>query len=350
MIEGKTRTEAQYRATQLDSSSSLKVFSQDRRKYYKLYVLGEKVPDDESDTKASVMGRVVETLILEPELFDSRFCMSCIAKAPTGLMEAFVEALYKHTKNATNEKGELSRSFEEIAKDAHKDSGFKHKFETVLEKFSGSDAEIYYREILDIRSKGLTVVTGDDVTNAERIVTELKTNDITSKIINQVSDNRYDVYNQLQIEGYEIDGLQLKSMIDKIIVDNVKKTISVYDLKCVWAVEGFYDQYYLYRRAYIQAYLYLEAARYWKSEVGLEDYTVEIPAFIVCDSINYYIPLIYTLYNTDINEAYSGFVHQGTKYPGVETIIKDLIWAKKNAEWRISRVNYENSGIVHIKG
>lgn len=345
MIEGKTKTEAQYRATQLDSSSSLKMFSQDRRKYFKNYILGEKVPDDESDTKASIMGRVVETLLLEPELFDSRFCMSCIAKAPTSLMLAFVEALYRLTKTAPADK-----SFEDIAREAYKESGFKYKFETVLEKFIGSDAEIYYKEILEVRSKGLTVVTADDVTNAERIVEELKTNEITASIINQKTDDRYTVYNQLQIEGYDIDGLELKSMLDKVIVDHKLKTIQPFDLKCVWAVEDFYDNYYLYRRAYIQAYLYDQAVRWWKKQVGLDDYHVEYLKFVVCDSINYYSPLVYFLYGSDMGNAYDGFDYQGKSYPGVCEIIKDLIWAKKEDKWRISRSNYKSDGIIHIKG
>ena len=70
-ISGKTKTEATYRAVNLDSSSSLKEFSTNRRKYHKKYILGEKVEDD--DTKAATIGRVVETLLLEPEEFDNRF-------------------------------------------------------------------------------------------------------------------------------------------------------------------------------------------------------------------------------------------------------------------------------------
>ena len=39
MIQGTAKTEAQYRAIYLDSSSSLKDFSTDRRKYHKKYIL-----------------------------------------------------------------------------------------------------------------------------------------------------------------------------------------------------------------------------------------------------------------------------------------------------------------------
>lgn len=74
MIKGTARTEAQYRAVVMDSSSSLKDFSTDRKKYYKKYFLGEKVED--KDSSAANMGRIVETLLMEPHLFDDKFYMS----------------------------------------------------------------------------------------------------------------------------------------------------------------------------------------------------------------------------------------------------------------------------------
>lgn len=348
MIEGKTKTEATYRAINLNSSSSLKEFSIDRRKYHKKYVLGEKV--DEKDTQASVIGRLVETLLLEPEEFDNRFYMSSCATAPTGLMLSFVDSLYKHTMEATNEHGQIVRSFEDIAKDAYADSGFKIKFDAVIGKFVGSDAEIYYNELRKVKANNLTVVTTQDVTNAENIVNEMRSNIVTANVVNLVNSARWEVFNQIQIEGYEFDGIQFKSMMDKLVVDHNNKTIQVYDLKCVWAVENFYEEYYLYRRAYIQAFLYWKAAVAFKDENDMSDYTVEPIKFIVCDSTNYYNPLIYQLSMEDILEAYEGFEHKGKKYPGVGDIIKDLKWAIENDIWNISRSNYLASGLVNLKG
>jgi|SRR6478609_6468198 len=349
MIKGSTKTEKEYRAITMDSSSSLKEFSLDRRKYFKKYVLGERVSEEE-DSKASIIGRLVETLLFEKDEFDNRFFMSSTAKAPTGNMLAFVEALYKHTRDNSDENGNIKVAFEEIAKLAHKDSEYKWSLDKVLEKFIGTDNEIYYKEIREVRSKGLTVVTTDDITNAERIVEDLLSNDITGPILNIVNSERYSVYNQFQIEGYDIDGLTLKSMLDKLIIDHKAKTIQFYDLKCVWAVESFYEEYYLYRRAYIQAYLYKEACRELKAREGLEYYNVEDPKFIVCDSINYYSPLIYTLNGDDMDDAYNGFEHKGRKFPGVKDIIADLKWARDNDKWNISRKNYLNNGMVNIKG
>lgn len=348
MITGTIKTEAGYRAIIMDSSSSLKDFSLDRKKYYRKYILSESVED--KDTQAAVMGRVVETLLLEPELFDSRFYMSACASSPTGLMLEFVEALYRATRDATDEYGNVTKSFEDMSKEAYVESGFKIKYEAVIGKFIGSDSEIYYNELRQVRANNLTVVTVQDITNAERIVEDLKTNNVTKDIVNLVTSSRWEIRNQFQIEGYEVDDHLFKSMMDKIIIDHTEKTIQVYDLKCVWAVEGFYEEYYLYRRAYIQAFLYYRAANDMAKEGELFGYFVYPPKFIVCDSTNYFNPLIYTLSVGDLTEAYNGFEHKGRQYPGVKELISNLDWALSTNTWNMSRQNYMSNGLVPLKG
>jgi hypothetical protein len=346
MIQGQTKTEAQYRAVIMDSSSSLKEFSENRKKYHKKYILNEKVENE--DSKASVMGRLVETLLMEDHLFDSKFHMSVVNAAPTAMMLDFVEALYKHTAAATNEDGILTRSFEDLCKDAYVDSGFKIKLEAVLTKFIGSDAEVYYKEIREVRSKGLTVVTTQDVTNAEKIVTELKTNPITAEIVNLVNSVQYSVHNQLQVEGYDVFGHMFKSMMDMVHVDHANKIVQVYDLKCTWSVENFYEEYYLYRRAYIQGFLYQKAAESWASEMGYGDYTILYPKFIVCDSTNYMSPLVYGMSESSMQSAEEGFEYKGRIYPGVAQLIEDLDWSIENDKWNISKENYINNGVVKL--
>ena len=350
MIKGASKTEATYRAIMLDSSSSLKEFSMDRKKYYRKYVLGERVED--KDTLAATIGRVVETLLLEPHEFDKRFYMSSCVNAPTGLMLEFVNALCKHTEEATSEDGTISRSFEEIARDAYADSGFKIKFDAVITKFVGSDAEIYYNEMRKVKAEGLTVVTTEDVANAEKIVNELKTNHVTAEVVNLTDSVRWQVFNQMQVEGYVVEGQLFKSMMDKVIVDHEQKTIQVYDLKCTWSVENFYEEYYLYRRAYIQAFMYYKAADQLRfiNDAEWGDYEEQPPKFNVCDSTNYFNPLIYQLTMEDLSEALLGFEHKGRKYPGVRELIKDLKWALENNVWNISRTNYLSNGVVNIKG
>jgi hypothetical protein len=350
MIKGNSKTEAQYRALVMDSSSSLKDFSQDRKKYYKKYFLGEKVED--KDSSAANMGRIVETLLMEPHLFDEKFYMSSCASTPTGLMLDFVEALYRHTRDATDEDGIVGRPMNELMEDAYKDSGFKIKYEAVVNKFIGSDAEIYYNEIRRVRTLNLTVVNTTEIAVAEKIVEQLRINSTTAPILNLTNSSRYQIFDQMQVEGYTIDGHLFKSMLDKVVIDHKEKTIQPYDLKCTWSVENFYEEYYLYRRAYIQAYLYYHAMLHIASDPDSEyyGYTVNYLQFIVCDSTNYYQPLIYTLDAGDMMDAYKGFVHKGRTYPGVGDLIAALSWCIETNTWNISHKNYLSNGIVNIKG
>ena len=347
MIQGETKTEAQYRAIYLDSSSSLKDFSMDRKKYHKKYILNQVVEDEES--KAATTGRLVETLLMEPHLFDEKFHISTCMSTPTAMMLDFVEALYKYTVEATTEDGMVTRSFEDLCKDAYADAGFKITLEAVLKKFIGSEAEIYYKEIREVRSKKLTVVTTKEIENAEKVVLELRTNPVTAEIVNLVNDTQYSVFNQLQVEGYNVLEHKFKSMMDKVIVDHKSKTVQVYDLKCTWSVENFYSEYYLYRRAYIQGYLYHQAAQFWASECGYGDYTILYPKFIVCDSTNYMNPLVYAMTMQSWMAAVNGFEYKGREYPGVKKLIEDLKWTLDNDVWNISRENHINNGIVNLE-
>ena len=344
MIQGTVKTEELYRAVMLDSSSSLKDFSMDRKKYHKKYILNEDIK--EKDSVAANLGRLVETMLWEPDLFDNKFFMSTVAYIPTGLMLEFVERLYDVTLDSTDEEGNISRTFQQLAEEAYALSSFKIKFEQVLKKFIGSDAELYYNEIRKVRGNNLTVVDTQQVATAEKIVETLRTDSNVKHIVNAVTSERFDVKDQLQVEDYTVDGHRFKSMMDRVIIDHAAKEIQVYDLKCTWNVENFYEEYYLYRRAYIQAYLYMRAAEYAFRDY--DDYTILAPRFLVCDSANYFRPLIYTLSTSDLYDAYNGFEHKGRKYTGVKALIEELSWAHTNNIWNISLDNLENNGIIKL--
>jgi hypothetical protein len=86
-----------------------------------------------------------------------------------------------------------------------------------------------------------------------------------------------------------------------------------------------------------------------KEHPALKGYTVKNPYFMVCDSINHYSPLIYSLTDKDMEDAYNGFEHQGKYYPGVKEIIEELQWAIENDKWNISKTNHDLKGVVPLK-
>ena len=329
-------TSKEYRALPQLSSSDLRLFNQDRKKFYKTRILGEK--QQEEYNKSMLIGSLVHCLLLEDQAtFDSRYHLSTLNGMPTGLMLTFVEALWKHTKANLGESGEMTMEFSDIAKLAFDESGFKWAFETVLTKFSGSKAEEYYRELIETESRGLKVVTLGDITIAEKIANIVKNDQFCGKFF----DERTKFINEMQIDDFEIDGLKMKGMLDKVVIDEEAKTIRWIDLKVVFSNETFITEYYLKRAGFIPSYIYQAALRSLKE---YEEYTLLPPIFLAIDSGCFNAPIQYELTEQDLHYAYWGFKIGNRQYKGVKEIIKSIEFATENQKWDISYENYKNEG------
>src|SRR5882762_7027574 len=100
-------TEREYRALDIDSYSSIKAFLDDRKKYYRKFILKEVIKEEESDEL--VFGSLVDCLLFTPSEYESRYVLS-LSQVPTGQYSKFVTALWTATLNSTNPDGEVTRS------------------------------------------------------------------------------------------------------------------------------------------------------------------------------------------------------------------------------------------------
>jgi hypothetical protein len=344
------RTEVEYRAIPTDSASTLKEFYMDPKKYFQKYVIGEPI-EEEEDTRSTIIGSLVHCLLLEPDNFGDKYHVSAIEKVPTEKMLEFVLSLYKHTMLTVDDAGVQTRDFSEIAMDAYKEvpMGNNWKFETVMKKFE-EQGEEYYDELLLTRHKGLSIVTLYDMKIAEEIIEGLKSDDFVGPLVNLQPDEDTELYREVQMEGeeYKVYDLPVKGMIDQLEIFHTIKEIFIDDLKVTWDPNNFYEGYYLHRRAYIQGFVYYKLVEIWARLHGYEDYLIHFPRFIVADSGGFYKPLIFTMDTTKMGEANNGFTHRGKYYKGVQEIITDLKWARDKNEWRMTRTNYINKGVINL--
>lgn len=336
-------TNKEYRKLDFLNQSGLKDFVEDRKKFYKKYILKEKIEEEEN--QAMKMGNLVDCLLLQPDEFDNRYTMSICDTTPTGNNLKFAEALYKASLCCIDNQGVVTRSFEDLSKEAYEIAGIKKPLlPKFIVDFVGSDTESYYQQILASRPKGLDVVSSKDVENAENIINALKSNEFTGEIINAETEGDLEVFNQLLIHDFEMEGVKFKGLIDKVHKDNYHMVIQPYDLKCTWNVEDFYEQYYLKRKSYLQGVVY---------HAGLvklfPGYTIAPMKFIVCDSINYMNPLIYEMSTQDLRDGMKGFEYNGRTHKGAIDIIHDLKWHLETGLWGISRQNYVSKGRVKLK-
>lgn len=366
MANQQLMTEKEYRSLEIDSYSSIKVFIEDRKKYYRKFVLREPVRD--SDTPSTIFGSLVDCLIFSPDEFDNRFTLS-FTDVPKGQYGKLIDELMNVTAASLNDDGEVTKDLEDMLEEAYNNVKYdrngtvvdfkRDSFDVVKRKFIGSDLEIYYRQLREAHGK--EVIESTMVNNALNVINELRTNSITAEIINMVTGEEVTVYNQFAIieslkdcldPGQEKTEEQatFKCLVDKLIIDHNTKEIHIYDLKTAWDNEGeFLNNYFKYKY-YIQAALYFYLVVEWKKkQPELEDYAVRWPAFIVADSNNYKSPLIYVTDNGNFTQGMRGFMIKGKYYPGVINAVLDMIWHKRTGIWNISRENNRNNGIVKIK-
>lgn len=349
-------TEKEYRALPYDSYSSFKVFSEDRKEYYKKFVEG--IEDKKEETpRHLVMGSLVDTLLFTPKEFDDRFAMALV-QPPTGQMADFTQALYRRSVESMDGDGKLLRGMEVLSKEAYNDVkydrngnivAFKRKgdsYEGVFEKFTEGNAELYYRQLISCHGK--EVVELIEVQSAEKLVAELKRNWITKDIINTSTNKDKEVYNQLIII-FEYKGHMVKAMIDKLIIDHIAKKIYIFDLKTCWNNEKEFQGNWFKYRYYLQGAVYYLATLWWADKEGWKDYIIVPMQFIVVDTLNQRNPLIYPTDSINLQQGLEGFVLRGKYYMGVDRIINDIKWHNETSIWDMSLENYENQGIVKIK-
>lgn len=351
MIVGERITERQYRALEALSQTMIRDFYRNRKKFYKEYLLKE-VDEDEKDEDELLMRRqkLVHCLLLEEHEFDNKFMTSICTEVPTGLMLKFVMALAKHHRAAVDEEGIMRSSFAEIAQLAHADSGFKWDLDRVLKEFrEKQQPEYFYQELVAAKISRKTIVTAKDIDICNGIVTSMRTGEFTGRALNnEGGDGTIEVFTELPItEGLVVEGRPMKALLDRLVINHQERYLQPEDVKIVWTVENFFDEYYTKKYGYIQAAVYDLAVAHLR-DIEYQGYEVRPMRYLVADSANYYAPLMYELSQADLRDAYLGFEHRGRKYKGLVGLIRELNWHMDNNVWNMSMDNYNNGGVIQI--
>lgn len=332
-----------YRASnEYETGSSLKTFSESREKYYRKYILHEQ----EEETESSLIGKAVDTLILQgEEEFERKFYVFDIKNVPVGKIADFTRILFNETISFMGEDKNIQIPFQRICEIAYSKSELKMPLETVMKKFNGSIYEQYYKMLLEKTEKGFIPLSEKSM---ERIMNIKEKYESDYTISSVLFPKGVEVRVQEQIKGFYINGIKMQSMLDVLHIDHESKKVRPLDLKCMYNPEDFVNSYFLKRRSYIQSYVYNEACEYFVKTNNLFGYKVEPIKFVVLDSYSMSPALIYEIDRSLFKTFYEGFVSGGKKYPGIFKITNDLKWAKENNIWNISRENYEKGRILKI--
>ncbi len=331
----------EYRKIPRLSQSDLKLYVENRKKFYKKVILKELVDNDESD--AINIGNLVDVMLTDDDNFEHYFYISSSPK-PTGQMYIFVKNLESITKGSLEEDGECTTSFKERSLEAYEQlkEGNGGKLRDTYDKFITNfqaQWQGYYKELLECTNK--QVVTPEEVELSGRIVEALRTAPNTRDIVNNPR-----LYKKVPIL-FEYMGREFKSELDLFEIDDENKFIQPYDYKTTAFVEWWITKY-LENKYYLQGALYKIAMSAWAEQNGYEDYEIGNMKFICADSINYYKPLIYSMNDNNNEDALNGFSINGRNYKGLNQIIDDLTLSEETGEWGMNADNLRNRGIVNI--
>lgn len=345
-------SEGQYRGIRDRLSySSIKQFDNDRKAFYREHVLGEK--KREKETISLQMGSLVHMYLAEQN-FDDKFHLMN-ANEPKGQMKLLVDNLFNRAMKSVivNEQGQhvIDEKFEVLFLDAvtetkydgdMKEIAFKGKdVEKILGMFIDSDAEMYYKEMLD--NIGKSTVSVASVTKAEDIANKLRGHSFTYEYANARTGGDLEVFNELAIL-FEHEGVFYKSMVDKLIINHALKTIQPIDWKTSWDNE---EPKYAYLKFgyYLQGTMYDLAITTWmKEHPELDGYTLMPMKFIFCDTGGWADPVVLSLTKEDIVSGWHGFKIRGYVYRGLKDLMSDIAWHVETQNWATSKAIFDKKG------
>lgn len=342
----------EYREVRAFSQSSLKLLDFNVNKFYKeeyLWVIGQIDTRKDESTPAMGLGSMVDVLSTgkEGDYENEYKAVECVLQPQLReYIEEFVrlETTWGH--------GGFEDWADKIGMQAYSNVGIKQsKYDTIKARFQ-AEGLTYYNELKKAKASGKIIVTKEKDDYAKLLYKGLCEDEFTGPIITQETDTQsfltvdIVVYNQLAIY-FEAYGLKFKALLDKVIVDHIKKTISPYDIKTT-SSSDFTEAFGKYRYD-IQGAFYTDALHHWMKENGMKDYEIKPFTFIVAFTNEKGIgPQLWQMCNRDYHVGRFGIYEARVKIwirKGYQTLIKDLEWHIKENKWKYPLEVYKNNGI-----
>lgn len=191
---------------------------------------------------------------------------------------------------------------------------------------------------------GKTIITPTFLNNVTETYNVLKNHEFTKHLFEDV-EGQEAVYQFKYVTT--INGYKFKGMLDRLIIDHDKKTITPYDLKTGGKSSAEFENSFFYWRYDLQALAY--------SVICINMMKVHYPDYILLPFKFIYVgryenkPLVWVT-NPKMHEAsWKGFTRNGKKYKGLVELLADYDWYQSNSfKVDYPEKTYLNSGEVSI--
>lgn len=356
VLKKKTQYEQQetnYRKMEGLNYSSIKLYDKDPARFYEEYVLGNK-DDEGAKSFPLIMGDLCDFYLLDCHMNEQEFDQRLDEKF--AMMEGEKSSAQVFT--LTDEIFKIYRTCEEgtfVFSDAiiqafdcvQKDGKYKNKtVDAGLKEFNEKGGKDYLDTL--IANRGKTVVDDKMVAKAKKMVNQLRMDENHGDFINQHTNDGVEVLKKVVVQ-FEYMGVKCKCEIDFMHIYHNDRKIYLRDLKTTFDNDSF-DDTYLKQYYYLQNGFYTMGAIAFAEQHNLKKYIVEPTAFLVLDTSKYSRrPLLYTTTQQHVEDGLYGFTARGRYRKGVNQLMEELQWSMEENIWDISKENYENRGVIHLK-
>lgn len=347
-------TEKEYRKHPALNYSKLKDFDKNRYDYYRKHVLKDKIVNI---NQSMILGSLVDCLLLEPQNFSKMFTIASCSK-PTGQMGEYVDELYTVLLELSDENGEKKEKINNMMQYAFERFKVKNP-----NKFKGKDFDYLKTQFSKKDSKTQSSAMDyflECVSGSDTYVIDQKLYDRAEKIKNLIAYGKYsgwifqpsrtiETYTQKPLLG-NFEGVNIKGLLDIIVVNNTEKTIKGIDLKNVWSPDDF-NQSFLKMGYYLQASMYHYLLKDFAKSINKEDYKILPFEFLVCDTTLETVPHFYECDEDILKKGlYDGFVDKyGNFYKSVKTLIEEIEFCTKNNSFNDTLELNSNNGKLKLK-
>ena len=198
--------------------------------FYKDYILKER---ETKMDKHLIEGKLIHLLLLEPDRFEEEFVMSPL-KMPTDSVKKILRIVNSRIVDPNNymKLEDLDDQILKALKEENLYQSFKEDSKR-LDKIVTEESQEYFKFL---QTTGKTIIDADTFARCmDRVVIIRANDDVTKLLMQEATDFEMDtiqVYNEKKLEcklnNYKFG---LKGIIDKYIIDDEAKTITIIDLK-----------------------------------------------------------------------------------------------------------------------
>ena len=294
---------------------------------------------DKKSSEALRFGSLVDTILTEPEELDNKFLVSDISKV-TEVVLNIVKNIYDICDKTTNTLTEINR---DLILNSIKEFNYQSnwKDDTRINKII--DEGNSYFSLLGLAGNK-TLISQYEYDLAVSCVESIKNSEFTNKYFNDTVDyfGEIEAFYQLKLK-YNKNGLNVRCMFDRVIVNHKTKTIQPIDLKTTGKNEEEFENSFLAWSYWIQSNMYSEILKLIIEEDDYFKDFIILPFLFVVVNKNNKTPLVWC----DINNLEKG--DRIDKYNNIHKywidLYKDLKWHIDNEEYKYSIESIQNNGV-----